>query len=245
MSRRYDSQTTIFSPEGRLYQVEYAMEAISHAGMAIGITSKDGIVLAAEKKTTSKLLENVSREKIYKLNETICCAVAGLTSDANSLINYTRLEAQRYLFRYDEQIPVEILVQDLCNLKQGYTQYGGMRPYGVSFLFAGWDEVHGFQLYQSDPSGNYSGWKAQCIGSNSSNGNSMLKTDYKEDCSLDEAKSLAIKILAKTMDGTSLTNEKLEFATIAMENGKIVFKPYNDHQIDALLKKEGVHSSDA
>jgi 20S proteasome subunit alpha 3 len=139
MSRRYDSQTTIFSPEGsynfntgRLFQVEYALEAISHAGMALGIQTTSGIVLAAEKKTTSKLLESVSREKIYKLNElifanisSISCAVAGITADANNLINYTRLEAQKYLFRYNEDIPVEQLVQKLCNFKQGYTQFGG------------------------------------------------------------------------------------------------------------------------
>jgi 20S proteasome alpha/beta subunit len=126
MSRRYDSRTTIFSPEGRLYQVEYAMEAISHAGTALGILSKEGIVLAAEKKTTSKLLESVSREKIYSIDTGICCAVAGITSDANNLIDYARMQAQKYLFKYNESIPVEQLVQDLSNLKQGYTQYGGI-----------------------------------------------------------------------------------------------------------------------
>lgn len=126
MSRRYDSRTTIFSPEGRLYQVEYAMEAISHAGTALGILSKEGIVLAAEKKTTSKLLESISREKIYSIDSGICCAVAGITSDANNLIDYARMQAQKYLFNFNEPIPVEQLVKDLCNLKQGYTQYGGI-----------------------------------------------------------------------------------------------------------------------
>ena len=101
------------------------MEAISHAGLSLGIQTTQGIVLAAEKKTTSKLLENISKEKIYPLNENICCAVAGITADANNLINYCRQEAQKYLFRYDEDIPVEQLVQSVCNLKQGYTQYGG------------------------------------------------------------------------------------------------------------------------
>ncbi|KAJ2998084.1 hypothetical protein HDV02_004909 [Globomyces sp. JEL0801] len=238
MSRRYDSQTTIFSPDGRLFQVEYALEAISHAGLALGILAKDGIVLAAEKKTTSKLLEVISREKIYKLNDNICCAVAGITSDANNLINHSRLEAQKFLYRYNESIPVEQLVQNLCNLKQR------LRPFGVSFLFAGWDQDHGFQLYHSDPSGNYSGWKATCVGSNSSNGSSFLKTDYKEDITLKEAKSLAIKVLTKTMDGTSLTSEKLEFATLTRDaNGSIVFNPYTEKEIDDLLKEEGVPST--
>jgi 20S proteasome subunit alpha 3 len=108
-------------------------------------------------------------------------------------------------------MPVEQLVQNLCNLKQGYTQYGGLRPFGVSFLFAGWDKVHGFQLYHSDPSGNYSGWKATCVGSNSTNGSAMLKSDYKPEMTLKEAKSLAVKVLSKTMDGTALSSEKSNF----------------------------------
>ena len=92
----------------------------------------------------------------------ICCAVAGITSDANNLIDYARLQAQRYLFRYTEPMPVEQLVSNICNMKQGYTQYGGLRPFGVSFLYAGYDKIYGFQLYHSDPSGNYAGWKATC-----------------------------------------------------------------------------------
>ena len=93
-------------------------------------------------------------------------------------------------------------------MKQGYTQYGGLRPFGVSFLYAGHDAHYGFQLYHSDPSGNYSGWKANCIGANSSNAKSILKQDYKEDCTLAEATSLAVKVLAKTMDSASLGPDK-------------------------------------
>jgi 20S proteasome subunit alpha 3 len=139
MSRRYDGRTTIFSPEGRLYQVEYAMEAISHAGTAIGVLATDGIVLAAEKKVTSKLLDqDSSTEKIYVLNEltpcsvmevdcsTTICAVAGMTSDANILINTARIYAQQYLYMYNDDIPCEQLVKRLCDLKQGYTQTGGI-----------------------------------------------------------------------------------------------------------------------
>lgn len=140
MARRYDSRTTIFSPEGlrrsvfyilslrtgRLYQVEYAMEAISHAGTCLGILATDGIVLAAEKTVTSKLLEQINHEKIYMITDGMACAVAGITSDANSLVNYTRNQAQKYLFTYNEDMPCELLVQRLCDLKQGYTQYGGL-----------------------------------------------------------------------------------------------------------------------
>ncbi|CAO0789316.1 unnamed protein product [Mucor circinelloides] len=241
MARRYDSRTTIFSPEGRLYQVEYAMEAISHAGIALGILAKDGVVIAAEKKVTSKLLEkSSSSEKIYKVNDNIICGVAGMEADANILINWTRASAQRYLFAYNEEIPVEQLVQNLCDLKQGYTQYGGLRPFGVSFIFAGYDEHHGFQLYHSDPSGNYGGWKATCIGANNASAQSILKQDHKEEMTLDEAKALAIKVLSKTMDSTTLTSEKLEFATIRLVNEKVKYEPYQAEEIDALLKEQNV-----
>ncbi|KAJ3128958.1 protein with putative role during mitosis [Nowakowskiella sp. JEL0407] len=243
MARRYDSRTTIFSPEGRLYQVEYAMEAISHAGTALGILASDGIVLAAEKKVTSKLLEQTtSSEKLYVISDHIACAVAGITADANTLITYVRKQAQQYYSTYKEEIPAEQLVQTLCDLKQGYTQYGGLRPFGVSFLYAGYDRHHGFQLYQSDPSGNYSGWKATCIGANSNNAQSILKQDYKdEQISLADAKKLAVKVLSKTMDATTLGSDKMEFATLSLSpSGKVIFKVYNPEEIEALLKAEGL-----
>lgn len=111
---------------GRLYQVEYAMEAISHAGTCLGILATDGILLAAERRNTNKLLDEVFfSEKIYKLNDDMVCSVAGITSDANVLTNELRLIAQRYLLQYGESIPCEQLVSWLCDVKQAYTQYGG------------------------------------------------------------------------------------------------------------------------
>merc|ERR1712139_733213 len=183
----------------------------------------DGVVLAAEKKTTSKLLESdKTSEKMYMVDNNIACAVAGIRADANILINQARLNAQRHLFKYDEPIPVEQLIQQICDLKQGYTQFGGQRPFGVSFLFAGHGKNFGYQLYQSDPSGNYGGWKATAIGANNSNAQSILKMDYKEDMDLDAALLLAIKVLSKTMDSTQLTPDKLEFTTLSDEGYKIL-----------------------
>ncbi|KDN53620.1 putative PRE9-20S proteasome subunit Y13 [Tilletiaria anomala UBC 951] len=243
MSRRYDSRTTTFSPEGRLFQVEYAMEAISHAGTCLGILSKDGIVIAGEKKVTSKLLEqDTSSEKIYALSDNCIAGVAGMTADANSLVNYARNQAQVYLRSYDDDMPIEQLTQRLCDLKQGYTQYGGLRPFGVSILYAGYDPHHQFQLYHSDPSGNYSGWKATCIGNNNGTATSLLKQDYKEDISLQDAMGLALKVLSKTMDSTSLDSEKLEFATMSLDKrtGKPHGKIFRPKEIDALLEKHGL-----
>lgn len=139
------------------------------------------------------------------------CAVAGMTADANILINYARQAAQRYLLTYNEDIPCEQLVRRLCDLKQGYTQHGGLRPFGVSFIYAGWDPQRQFQLYLSNPSGNYGGWKATSSGANHASAQSLLKQDYKEDCTLKEACGMAVKVLSKTMDSTKLSSEKSEF----------------------------------
>ncbi|KAJ4792596.1 Proteasome subunit alpha type [Rhynchospora pubera] len=242
MSRRYDSRTTIFSPEGRLYQVEYAMEAIGNAGSAIGILATDGVVLVGEKKVTSKLLQtSKSTEKMYKIDDHVSCAVAGIMSDANILINTARLQAQRYAYAYQEPIPVEQLVQSLCDTKQGYTQFGGLRPFGVSFLFAGWDRSYGFQLYVSDPSGNYGGWKAAAIGANNQAAQSMLKQDYKEDITREEAVKLALKVLSKTMDSTSLTADKLELAEICLApSGEVKYQVCTPEALSTHLVQAGV-----
>jgi len=217
------------------------MAAISQAGAAVGILSKEGVVLAAEKRITSKLLDiRKSTEKMYKVDEHVACAVAGITADANILINYARQAAQRYYYAYQEPQPLEQLLQTICDLKQSYTQFGGLRPFGVSFLFAGWDSHFGFQLYQSDPSGNYGGWKAKAIGANHQAAQSILKTDYKsvEETSLEDAKLLAVKVLSKTMDTTSPTPDKMEFATLTRDDkGHVVYHVLTKEELEALLKR--------
>ena len=166
------------------------------------------------------------------------CAVAGMTADANILINYARQAAQRYLLTYNEEIPCEQLVRRLCDLKQGYTQHGGLRPFGVSFIYAGFDHQRQFQLYQSNPSGNYGGWKATSVGANNASAQSLLKQDYKEECDLKEACGLAVKVLSKTMDSTKLSSEKIEFATVGKtKTGKVYHHLWGAEEIEALLKE--------
>lgn len=258
MARRYDSSTTTFSPEGRLHQVEYAIEAINNAGTSVGILAKDGVVMASEKKITSGLLAPArTSEKTYKLCSHATCSVAGLTADANILIDQARLRAGRYAYQYQEPIPIENLVEHVCNYKQAYTQYGGLRPFGVAFLFAGYDETHGFQLYQSDPSGNYSGWKATVIGANNQAGKSLLKSEYgsKKDegdemktdddapekiemPDVAEACRLAVKVLNKTMDGAVASPEKLELFTMSLdEDGSCVHKILDEEEAKAVISE--------
>ncbi|KAI0983718.1 hypothetical protein GJ496_003541 [Pomphorhynchus laevis] len=222
MARRYDTRSTTFSPEGRLYQVEYALEAISMAGTCIGVLCRQGIVLMTEKRHSSKLLEDTQvSEKLYKLHDSMFCSVAGLTSDANILVDEARLISQRYQLTYLDTVPCEYLVAHLCDIKQAYTQFGGRRPFGVSFLYAGYDIHRGLQLFQSDPSGNYSGWKATCIGNNSQSAIALLKQEYKsEDMSLDEAKMLAVKVMYKSVDASKLTCERCEMSILTLGDNK-------------------------
>ena len=191
------------------------MEAISHSSSCLGILTKEGILLAAKKKRVARLIDSsVGSDKMYELDSHVACAAAGITSDTYILVDYLRKVCQQHLYTYDEQIPVELLVKKVCDLKQSYTQYGGLRPYGVSFLYAGWDKYFGYQLYQCDPSGNYGGWKATAIGANYQAAESILKTDYKEDMTLDEAKKLAVKIFSKSVEGSSMVPSRRLFFII-------------------------------
>jgi 20S proteasome subunit alpha 3 len=195
----------------------------------------------------SKLLTpSKTSEKTIKLDDHLICAVAGLTADANILVNYARLSAQRYELAYQEKEPCEQLVQTICNYKQAYTQFGGQRPFGVSFLYAGWDRHHGFQLYHSDPSGNYGGWKATAIGANNRAAKSMLKSDYEEGMTVDEALAFAVKVMGKTMDTTTPSTEKLEFTTVTRDaSGKIVHRQLTQAETEALLKAAEASTADA
>lgn len=245
MGSRYDSRTTIFSRDGRLYQVEYAIEAINHAGACIGILAENGVVIAAEKKVTSKLLSNKQSEKLYTVDDHMICAVAGLTADANVLISYMRRVAQHHKLIFQEPQPMESLVSRVSDLKQGYTQFGGSRPFGVSFLYAGWDKHHNFQLYQSDPSGNFGGWKATAIGSNNQNAQNYLNTDYKPGMSIAEAKKLAVNVLYKTMDTAAPSAESLEFTVVTKDKaGKIQHIALSQEEIQGLLDEVAAAQKD-
>lgn len=246
-----------------MHQVEYAIEAINNAGTCVGILAKDGIVMASEKRVTSGLLApSKSSEKTYKICQHAACNVAGLTADANILIDQARLRAGRYEYQYCEPIPVEQLVELVCNYKQAYTQYGGLRPFGVAFLFAGYDEHYGFQLYQSDPSGNYSGWKATVIGSNNQAGKSILKNEYgsssesegemkvdgAEDVGMPDIKGalrLAVKVLNKTMDATATSPEKMELFVMTLENGQVVHKILNKEETQTVIDEVEAEASAA
>lgn len=238
MSNRYDKQTTTFTDSGRLLQVEYAIEAAKGAGPALGVLGKDCVLLVGEKKTSSKLLDqSKQREKIFEIDDHVCCAVAGLTSDANTLIQQLRLYAQQYQYRYGEPIPIEQLVVNLCDVKQSYTQKGGLRPFGVSFLFAGYDKHYGFQLYQSDPAGKYDGWRAHSIGTwDNPMTNSTLKQDWKETFSSQQVKDLVGKVMIKNGDTSTPDPEKYEMAIVEkLPSGAVKYRRVAAKDVKVIL----------
>jgi proteasome alpha subunit len=198
----YDRAITVFSPEGRLFQVEYATEAVRHGPLAVGVKAADGVVLAGEKRSPHPLADLETLRKILLIDDHVGTAIAGLHADARKLIDQARVKAQVNRFNYDEPILVQSLVVDICDTKQIHTQYGGARPFGVSFLVAGVDDT-GPQLYTTDPSGSFWGWKATAIGKEAD----VVKEFFKD--SLEKKKSLSLKeALDLALDGIEKGSDK-------------------------------------
>lgn len=192
------------------------------------------MILATEKRVLSKLLEKTLAEKLHQIDSHVVAASAGINADAEILIQAARAMALRYKHKYGQAIPVEVLVQHIADHKQSYTQFGGLRPYGVSFIFAGWDQNLGFQLYQSDPSGNYAGWQATSIGANSQTAHSILKSDYTSNLSSDDAKKLALKVLKKIMDVTTVSCESVELIELTLAGDRISSRRMSESEITEL-----------
>ena len=235
----------MFSPEGRVYQVEYALQSIEHAGAAIGLITTEGIVFAAQKRLLSPLLDTLkvpkdtlSGEKMFILDAHLAVVVAGITSDSYLLIEYARQIAQRYRYTYHECIPVDIIAQRVADFKQRYTQYGGLRPFGVSFLLAGYDQVDGYQLYCTEPSGNYTAWKAHAIGNGCLTAQNTLRTDWSENMTLQQGIQLALKVISRVLDLNVLNHEKVELSLFRFtqpENDASFFRMVQRKELEEYL----------
>ncbi|MFW9941374.1 MAG: archaeal proteasome endopeptidase complex subunit alpha [Candidatus Thorarchaeota archaeon] len=214
--RGYDMAITQFSPEGRLFQVEYAIEAVRRGTTAIVCRNKNSVVFAVEKKS-SELQEVVGSEKIFKIDDHIGVAIAGLTSDARVLIDRARIQAQVNLLNYDEKISVKDSTLNICEYKQVFTQNAGVRPFGVSFLIAGIDNDNSPSLYLTDPSGAMWGYKAFAIGSGATEARAYLEEHYKEEMSDEELKLLPLTALKELM-GDNLNKNTCDVAFILKED---------------------------
>lgn len=229
----YDRAITVFSPDGRLFQVEYAREAVKRGTTAIGIKARDGVALLVDKRLTSRLLEGGSVEKIFQLDDHIGAATSGLVADARMLVDRGRLEAQINKIVYDEPIDVETLAKKICDFKQAYTQLGGLRPFGTALLIGGVYNGNSF-LFETDPSGALLEYKATAIGSGRSVVIEHLEQDYKEGLSIEDAIVLGLEALYKVTEG------KLDITTVdagLAESAKKEFRILKADELEPYIAK--------
>lgn len=223
--REYDGAITIFSPEGRIYQVEYALELVKRGSPIVGIKSEEGVVLAVLEPQLSKLAAPTNSKKIFRIDDHVGVAIAGLSPDARVLIKQARLYCQSNKMTYDEPADIEDLASGVGDLLQRYTQNAGVRPFGVSLLFGGVDD-HRVSLLATDPSGSYRGYRATAVGRNSEKAVSVLQQEYRKEITLDEAIALSVQALKEasendlSADGMNIavvTKESKKFRTLSIE----------------------------
>ncbi|UKJ89983.1 proteasome subunit alpha type [Theileria orientalis] len=227
----YDRAITIFSPDGHLMQVEYAMEAVKRGGCVVGVKSNNAVVIAAERKSTTKLQDARCNKKILQLDENLAVAFAGLNADARVLANKTRLECQRYKLNMDEPANVGYIAKYIARLQQKYTHRGGVRLFGVSLLIVGFDSNGKPGLFQTEPSGIYSSWKAQSIGKNSKHVQEYLEKNYKEDLSPDESLMLAVKALFEVVE---ISSKSIEVAILKSDGMTILEEEALENIVEVL-----------
>ncbi len=228
----YDRGITVFSPDGRLFQVEYAREAVKRGTTTIGLKFKDGVLLIVDKRISSRLMEPKSIEKIFNIDEHIGCATSGLVADARILVDQARQLAQIHKVTYDERIGVEGLVKRICDYKQNFTQYGGLRPFGTALLAAGIDEM-GSHLYETDPSGALVSYKAGSIGAGRSAVNEVFESEYEEGMKFEDALQLGLKALSSATE-EGLKAQALEVGVVRKGED---FKKLDDKEVEKYIKK--------
>jgi proteasome alpha subunit len=229
----YDRAITMFSPDGRLLQVEYAKKTVRQGSTAIGMVCSDGVLLVADKRIVDKLVIPESVEKIFQIDEHIASTASGILSDARVLIERAQVKAQQHKVTYDSPIDTVTVVKDICALKQICTQSGGLRPFGVSIILAGIDN-DGPKLFETDPTGIYFQFRATVIGEGETEIEEILTRDYSEKLTIEEGLKLAVDALNKVLD-KSFNVDRVDAAYITTAEKKFV-KVKKD-KLERLLKE--------
>lgn len=234
----YDIGVNTFSPEGRLFQVEYAIEAVKLGSTAVGIRTKEAVVLAVEKKITSKLMVAETVRKIVELDSHVGCAVSGLPPDARMMVDHARVVAQNYWFTYNEKMKVDSVTQTMCDLSLNFSESGKKRkisrPFGIALLIAGKDE-NGLHLFHADPSGTMTSCSAMAIGSGQEGAKNALQEDYDKNMSQTEAEALALKVLKEAME-EKIDSTNVEMAFISPGSD---FRHYTKAEVAAIIARVG------
>ncbi|ORZ10765.1 nucleophile aminohydrolase [Absidia repens] len=234
----YDRGVNTFSPEGRLFQVEYAIEAIKLGTTAIGIQTSEGVVLAVEKRVSSTLLEANSIEKVMEIDVNLGCAVSGMTADARTMIEHARVAAQNHRFAYNESLKVESVTQSVCDLALRFGESADgeesimSRPFGVALLIAGVDEK-GPQLFHADPSGTFMKYQAKAIGSGSEGAQTELQKEYHKSITLVEAETLAMTVLKSVME-EKLNKANVQLASVTTQEN---FRVYGEDELQKVIDR--------
>ena len=214
-SAAYDRAATMFSPDGRLYQVEYASKIVEQGTLGIGLIYDKGLLFAADKKVSSSLILPESVEKLFIIDDHVSAISSGLVGDARRLVQIARQESQENLAYYGEQIHVETLVKKIAAIMQIFTQYGGMRPFGVSFIFGGMDSTGEKKLFETEPSGALAEYKAVAIGKNKKEATKVLEAGYKDGMNQKDAVILVVAALkAGIPENEKFNLNKVDFAFV-------------------------------
>ncbi|HEY3422839.1 MAG TPA: archaeal proteasome endopeptidase complex subunit alpha [Methanocellaceae archaeon] len=232
----YDRAITVFSPDGRLFQVHYAQEAVRRGATVMGLKSKDGIAMLVDKRISTKLLEAESIEKIFKIDDHIGAVASGLVADGRALVDRARVEAQVNHITYGEPVSIEVLAKKISDHIQTFTQYGGVRPYGSALLLAGIDET-GQRLFETDPSGALYEYKAVSIGANRNTVMELLENRYSTTMSIDEVILLGIEALYKSMESKG-EMPTIEIGIIDDKTRK--FRKLSEKEVQQYIEKSGV-----
>lgn len=219
----YSFSLTTFSPSGKLVQIEYALNAVAAGATSLGVKAKNGVVMATEKKMPSILMDETSMQKILMLTENIAIVYSGMGPDFRVLVRKGRKAAQAYYRIYREVIPVCMLVRELAAVMQEFTQRGGVRPFGVSLLLAGYDH-NGPQLFQIDPSGSYFAWKASAIGKHMVNAKTFLEKRYNDELELEDAIHTALLTLKEGFEG-AMDHTNIEVGIVGADKTFKVLTP--------------------
>uniref|UniRef100_A0A674A8Y8 Proteasome subunit alpha type n=2 Tax=Salmo trutta TaxID=8032 RepID=A0A674A8Y8_SALTR len=238
MAMSYDRAITVFSPDGHLFQVEYAQEAVKKGSTAVGVRGKNVVVLGVEKKTVAKLQDDRTVRKICALDDNVFMAFAGLTADARIVVNRARVECQSHRLTVEDPVTVEYITRFISSIKQRYTQSNGRRPFGISSLIVGFDFDGTPHLYQTDPSGTYHAWKANAIGRSAKTVREFLEKNYKEEHMESDTNTIKLAIRA-LLEVVQSGGKNIELAIMKRdESMKILVQEEIEEYVTAIEKEK-------